>query len=78
MLTLLYSILPLLLSVVEEVVDQHSYCDKGNNNMNLGILAPVNHLHCCRLTLSRLCCLLPSLDQISYYVGRICIPHAEK
>jgi hypothetical protein len=47
--------------------------------MDLSILEPVNHLHCCCLLLpSHLCCLLPSLDQISYSVGRICIPHAEK
>jgi hypothetical protein len=79
--TLLHSILPLLLSAMAavEMEDQHSCCDKGSHNMDLSILAPVNHLHCCCLLLpSHLCCLLPSLDQISYYVGRICIPHAEK
>jgi hypothetical protein len=70
--TILHSILPLLLSVVAAVEDQHSCCDKGSNNMDLSILAPVNHLHCCCLFLPRyLFCLLPSLDQISYYVGRI-------
>jgi hypothetical protein len=80
--TLLHSILPLLLSVVaavETLEDQHSCCDKGSSNMDLSILAPVNHLHCCCLFLPHhLCCLRPSLDQISYSVGRICIPHAEK
>jgi hypothetical protein len=80
--TLLHSILLLLLSVVAEVEtleDQHSCCDKGSSNMDLSILAPVNHLHYCCLFLPRhLCCLLPSLDQISYSVGRICIPHAKK
>jgi hypothetical protein len=80
--TLLHSILPLLLSVVvavEKLEDQHSCYDKGINNMDLSILAPMNHLHCCCLYLPpHLCCLLPSLDQISYSVGRICIPHAEK
>jgi hypothetical protein len=80
--TLLHSILPLLLSVVaavETLEDQHSCCGKGNRNIDLSILEPVNHHHCCCLILPRhLCCLLPSLDQISYSVGRICIPHAEK
>jgi hypothetical protein len=80
--TLLHSILPLLLSAVgavETLEDQHSCCDNGSRNMDLSILAPVNHHHCCCLFLPcRLCCLLPSLDQISYSVGRICIPHAEK
>jgi hypothetical protein len=80
--TLFHSILQLLLSAVaavEKLKDQHSCCDKGSSNMDLIILAPVNHLHCCCLCLPRhLCCLLPSLDQISYSVGRICIPHAEK
>jgi hypothetical protein len=64
--TLLHSILPLLLSVVaaiEKLEDKPSYCDKGNNNMDLSILAPMNHLHCCCLFLPcHLCCLLPSLD----------------
>jgi hypothetical protein len=67
--TLLHSILSLLLSVVaavEKLEDQHSCCDKGSNNMDLSILAPVNHIHCCCLCLPpHLCCLLPSLDQIS-------------
>jgi hypothetical protein len=80
--TLLHSILPLLLTAVaavETLEDQHSCCDKVNNNMDLSMLAPVNHLHCCCLFLPRhLCCLLSSLDQISFSVGRICIPHAEK
>jgi hypothetical protein len=80
--TLLHSILPLLLSAVgavETSEDQHSCCDKGSNNMDLGILAPVKHHHCCCLFLRRhFYCLLPSLDQISYSVGRICIPHEEK
>jgi hypothetical protein len=80
--TLLHNILSLLLSVVaavETLEDQHSCCDKGNNNMDLSIPAPVNHLHCCYFFLPRhLCCLLLSLDQISYSVGRICIPHAKK
>jgi hypothetical protein len=80
--TLLHNILPLLLSVVAavgKVEDQHSCCDKGSNNMNLSILARVNHLHCCCLCFpSYLCFLLPSLDQISYSVCRICIPHVEK
>jgi hypothetical protein len=80
--TLLHSILPLLLSVVaavEKLKDQHSCCDKGSSNMDLCILAPVNHLHCCFICLPcYLCCLLPSLDQISYSVGRICILHAER
>jgi hypothetical protein len=80
--TLLHSILPLLLSAVgavETLEDQHSCCDKGSNNMDLSILAPMKHHHYCCLFLPRhFCCLLPSLDQISYYVGRICIPHAEK
>jgi hypothetical protein len=80
--TLLHSILPLLLSTVgavETTEDQHSCCDKGSNNMDLDILAHVKHHHCCCLFLPRhLCCLLPSLDQISYSVGRICIPHEEK
>jgi hypothetical protein len=80
--TLLHSILPLLLSVVatvEKLEDQHSCCDKGSSNIDLSILAPVNHLHCrCLCLPPHLCCLLPSLDQISYSVGRICIPHAEK
>jgi hypothetical protein len=71
--TLLHSILPLLLSAVgavETSEDQHSCCDKGSNNMDLG---------CCCLFLPRhFYCLLPSLDQISYSVGRICIPHEEK
>jgi hypothetical protein len=79
--TLLHSIFPLLLptvAAVEKLEDQHSCCDKGSNNMDLSILAPVNHLHCCCLYLPHhLCCLLHSLDQISYSVGRICIPHAE-
>jgi hypothetical protein len=82
MWTLLHSILLLLLSAVaavEEVVDQYSYCDKGSSNMDLGILAPVNHFHCCCIPLPPcLFCLIPCLDQISYFVGRICIPHAEK
>jgi hypothetical protein len=80
--TLLHSILPLLLcavTAVEEVVDQQSCCDKDSSNMDLDILALVNHLHCCCIPFTpRLCCLLPSLDQISYFVGRICIPRAEK
>jgi hypothetical protein len=79
--TLLHSILPLLLSAVAAVKleDQHSCCDKGSSNMDLSILAPVNHLHCCCLFLPRhLFCLLPSLDKISYSVGRICILHAKK
>jgi hypothetical protein len=80
--TLLHSILPLLLSVVgavETLEDQHSCCDKGNNNMDICILAPVKHHHCCCLFLPHhFCCLLPSLDQISYSVGRICIPHEGK
>jgi hypothetical protein len=80
--TLLHSILQFLLSAmgaVETSEDQHSCCDKGNNNMDLGILALVKHHHCCCLFLPRhFCCLLPSLDQISYSVGRICIPHEEK
>jgi hypothetical protein len=80
--TLLHSILPLLVSVVgavETTEDQHSCRDKDINNMDLGILAPVKHQHCCCLFLPRhFCCLLPSLDQISYSVGRICIPHEEK
>jgi hypothetical protein len=82
MWTLLHSILPLLLSAmdaVEKLEDQHFCCDKGSSNMDLSILAHVNHLHYCCLCLPHhLCCLLPSLDQISYSVGRICIPHAEK
>jgi hypothetical protein len=80
--TLLHSILPLLLSAmatVEKVEDQHSCCDKGSSNMDLSILAPMNHFHCCCLHLPpHLCCLLHSLDQISYSIGRICIPHAKK
>jgi hypothetical protein len=80
--TLLHSILTLLLSamaVVEKLENQHSCCDKGSNNMDLSILVSVNHLHYCCLCLPpHLCCLLPSLDQISYSVGRICIPHTEK
>jgi hypothetical protein len=54
MRTLLHSILPLLLSVVvvvEKLEDQHSCYDKGSSNMDLSILAPVNHLHCCCLCL---------------------------
>ena len=81
-LTLLHSILPLLVSAVgavETTEDQHSCCDKGSNNMDLGILAPVQHHHCfCLFLPHHFCCLLLSLDQISYSVGRICIPHEEK
>jgi uncharacterized membrane protein len=46
--TLLHSILPLLLSAVgavETLEDQHPCCDKGGNNMDLGILALVKHHH---------------------------------
>jgi hypothetical protein len=68
-----------VVAAVETLEDQHSYCDKGSINVDLSILAPVNHLHCCCLFLPHhLCCLFPSLDQISYSIGRICIPHAEK
>jgi hypothetical protein len=80
--TLLHSNLPFLLSAVgavETSEDQHSFCDKGSNNIDLDILAPVKHHDCCCLFHPRhFCCLLPSLDQISYSVGRICIPHEEK
>jgi hypothetical protein len=73
--TLLHSILTLLLSAVgavETLEDQHSCCDKGSNNMDLSILAPVKHQHCCCMFLPRhFGYLLPSLDQISYSVGRI-------
>jgi hypothetical protein len=65
--TLLHSIFPLLLSVVaavQKVEDQHSCYDKNSSNMDMSILAPVNHLYCCCLPLPpHLCCLLPSLDQ---------------
>jgi hypothetical protein len=58
--TLLHNILPLLLYVVaavEKLEDQHSYCDKGSNNMDLSILAHVNHYYCCCLCLPPHLCL---------------------
>ena len=58
--TLLHSILPLLLSAVaavEKLEDQHSCCDKGSSNMDLSILAPVNHFYYCYLCLPPHLCL---------------------
>jgi hypothetical protein len=78
---LLHSILPMVVvAAVEERVDQHSCCDKGTSNLDRGIVALVNHLHCCCIHLPPPClwCLLFSLDRISFLVGRICIADAEK
>jgi hypothetical protein len=69
-----------VVAVVEELVNQHSCCDKGMSNMDQGIVASLNHLQCCchHLTTPCMWCLLPSLDQISFLVGRICIVHVKK